>query len=323
MEIKFIEVISLFKQLFLTAAIIVIAGCTSLAAQELVTPTLNSASDTIPYVNTNGPTQTWLQRDNLTGDWGGARSWLKENGINLILKFTQFYQGLTKGEGNPDFEYGGKADIMLNADLSKLGLWNGLSLTVHAEYNFGNSVNGESGTMVPVNTALFFPGISGANAYDLSSVYLTQKFGSSVSLLFGKINMVDLFAGKPFMGGAGINAFWNCTFAAPPSGTVPPYLFGALLTIRTQSVKYGFWIYDPTSKIGKSGLKEPFPEGVTFRGSVDFTVTIAGRNGHQGFVALYSTQPGTDLEGVGDLILPQTPREHSASKISVIILIIL
>lgn len=297
--------ISLYKWLVLTAAVVACCGWTSLTAQERVAPALNKDGDTISNVNPKQP--TWLERDNLTGDWGGARTWLKANGIILKPRLTQFYQGLTKGEGNLVFEYGAKADLLLNADLNKLGLWKGISLTIHAEYNFGKSVNGQSGTLVPVNTALFFPGISGPNVFDVSSVYVIQNFGSSVTLLLGKINMVDLFASKPFMGGAGIDAFWNCTFAAPPSGTVPPYLFGALLTLRTKTVKYGFWIYDPTSMIGKSGLEEPFSDGVTFRGSVDFPVTIGGLRGHQGFVALYSTQPGTDLKDLGDLILPPEP----------------
>jgi porin len=306
LEIKFIKLIGRIRRLLLATSIIVVANCTSLYAQEFI-PTLITGGDTIPNVNTDAPIQNWLQRDNLTGNWGGARTWLKENGITIKIRFTQFYQGLTKGQGNLGFEYGAKTDLLLNVDLNKLGLWRGLSLNVHAEYNFGNSVNGQSGTMIPVNTALFFPGLSGPNAYDLTSVYLVQKMGSSVFLTLGKIDMIDLFSNKLFLGGAGINAFWNCTFAAPPSGTVPPYLFGALLAVKTETANFGFWIYDPTNQVSKSGFEEPFSDGVTFRGSVDFPVTIAGLAGHHGFVALYSTQPGTDLENPGDIILPKTP----------------
>ena len=89
---------------------------------------------------------------------------------------------------------------MLNADLGKLGLWNGFSLTVHAEYNFGQSVNGRGGTIAPVNTALYFPGIKGADRADLSSVYFGQRFGDSVSLLFGKINIIDIAASQALRG---------------------------------------------------------------------------------------------------------------------------
>ena len=114
---------------------------------------------------------SWVERDTLTGDWAGRRTWLKEHGITLAPRLTQFYQGLAAGDGDRDFKYGGKADLMLNADLSKLRFWNGFSVTVHGEYNFGQSINGVGGVVSPPNTALLFPGLKGADAFDLSSVY--------------------------------------------------------------------------------------------------------------------------------------------------------
>jgi len=251
----------------------------------------------------------WLERDTLTGDWGGARTWLKEHGITLKPRLTQFNQGLTSGDDTHNFEYGGKADLLLNADLSKLGLWNGLSFTIHAEYNYGHSVNGRGGTIALVNTALYFPGIQGADRSDLSSVYLGQTFGDSVSLLFGKINIIDLAGARPFAGGAGIDSFWNIVFAAPPSGTVPPYLFGALLSWRTEPATFGLWVYDPDDMTNKSPLDKPFANGVTFRGTVEFPVTIAGRSGHQGLVALYSTKDGTEKDDPRDTLIPLWPKK--------------
>jgi porin len=251
---------------------------------------------------------SWLEGDTLTGDWAGRRTSLKEEyGITLAPRLTQFYQGLSAGDGDHDFEYGGKADLMLNADLGKLGFWKGLSLTVHTEYNYGESINGSGGTLVPPNTALVFPGMEGSDAFDLSSVYFMQHFSKSVSLLVGKINMMDLAAVKPFMGGAGIDSFWNLTFAAPPTGLVPPYLFGALMSVRTEPANFGLWVYDPNSVINKTGFEDPFDNGVSIRGSVDFPVTIAGLSGHQGFVALYSTESNADLSDIGDTFLPPFP----------------
>jgi porin len=250
---------------------------------------------------------SWVERDTLTGDWAGRRLWLKEHGITLAPRLTQFYQGLAAGDGDRDFEYGAKADLMLNADLSKLGFWKGFALTVHGEYNFGESINGAGGAVYPPNTALLFPGLEGADAFDLSSVYFQQQFSDSVSLTFGKINMIDLAAMKPFNGGAGIDKFWNLGFVAPPTGVVPPYLFGALMSVRTEPATFGLWVYDPTSVINKTGFEEPFAAGVTIRGSVDFPVTIGGLSGRQGFVAIYSTESGTDLQDIGDSFLPPFP----------------
>ena len=63
-------------------------------------------------------------------------------------------------------------------------------------------------------------------------------------------------------------------------------------------------VFDPVSAVNRSGLEAPFSDGVTFRASVAIPVTIAGRSGNQGFNVAYSTQPGTDLAGVGDVIYP-------------------
>jgi len=248
------------------------------------------------------------ERSRLTGDWGGGRPWLTEHGITLNPRLTLFYQGMTSGYGDDhSFEFGGKADLLLDANLSKLGLWNGLSLNVHAEYNFGESVNQRGGTIMPVNTALMFPGMEGADAFDFSSVTLTQKFGDSVSLLAGKISIIDYCVPKPFMGGGGIDSFWNIVFAAPPSGTVPAYFFGAILSVRTEAATYGLWVYDPNSSVNKPGLKEAFADGVTIRGSVSFPVTITGHTGHQGLAVSYSTKDGNDLSTLDGSNIPDPP----------------
>ena len=279
----------LIEVLLAAALMTFAAGFNALAAQE------------------ETPPPGWLERDTLTEDWGGYRTWLKGHGITLKPRLTQYYQGMTSGDGDHDFEYGGKADLLLNTDLGKLGFWHGFSMTVHGEYNFGDSVNGRGGAIAPVNTGLYFPGIEGADRFDLSSVYLGQSFGDPVSLVIGKINIVDIAASRPFAGGAGVDSFWNIVFTAPPSGTVPPYLFGALLSWRTEPATFGFWVYDPNDVSNKTGFEHPFDDGITFRGSVEFPVTIAGRRGHQGFVALYSTKDGTDLASLDDLLLPQWP----------------
>jgi hypothetical protein len=59
-------------------------------------------------------------------------------------------------------------------------------LNIHAEYNFEEYVNLRGGTIIPVNTALAFPGIDSANAFDFSSVTLKQAFGNSITITVGK-----------------------------------------------------------------------------------------------------------------------------------------
>jgi porin len=134
-----------------------------------------------------------------------------------------------------------------------------------------------------------------------------QHLSKSSTVLFGKINMMDVAARTPFKGGAGIDSFWNLTFVAPPSGLVPPYLFGALLSVRTEPATFGLWIYDPSSVVNETSFDDRFADGITIRGSVDFPVTFRDLTGRQGFVALYSTESGNDLSDIGDSGLPPFP----------------
>ena len=189
---------------------------TSAAAQE-AGPATSSPKVTVPIEDLRAP-------DTVSGD---ARTQFSDMGLMFKAKITQFYQGQTAGDGDPGFNYGGKADLMMRADLSKLGFWDGLSLTVKGELNFGQNLNASGGVLIPINTALYLPGEGGADYSDISSFFFTQQFGKNVSLTFGKINMIDAAAPKPYMGDSGINGFWNITFVAPPSSVVPPYLFGA------------------------------------------------------------------------------------------------
>jgi porin len=296
----------IIAMLLAVAALTLAPVSTAWSGSEQAASITTRGAETTPAGTALAP-PGWLERDTLTGDWGGGRTWLKEQGLTLKPRLTQFYQGLTSGDGDHGFQYGGKADLLLEANLRKLGLWKGLSLNAHVEYNFGESVNQRGGTIMPVNTALMFPGMKGADAFDFSSVTLTQTFGDSVSLLAGKISIIDYCVPKPFMGGGGIDSFWNIVFAAPPSGTVPAYFLGSILSVRTEAATYGLWVYDPNSSVNKSALEDAFADGVTIRGSVSFPVTIAGRTGHQGLAASTSTKDGTDLSTLDGSNIPDPP----------------
>ena len=80
--------------------------------------------------------------------------------------------------------------------------------------------------------------------------------------------------------------------------------------MRTEPATFGLWVYDPNDMTNKSGFEDPFADGVTFRGTVEFPVTIAGLSGHQGFVALYSTKNGNDLGRLDDLLIPPWPNNR-------------
>src|SRR5690606_10261554 len=63
--------------------------------------------------------------DRLTGDWGGLRTALAERGVSVDLASTHYDQGLLSGAGDKSFEYGGRVDLLVDFDTSRLHLWRG------------------------------------------------------------------------------------------------------------------------------------------------------------------------------------------------------
>jgi len=103
----------------------------------------------VPFVDYNG--NLWT-RPALTGDWGGLRTDLIEKGIRVDIDLIQTYQGVLEGGTRRHWKYGGSLDIGLDLDTGKAGLWPDGFLHMRAETQFGESINGDTGSLMGVNT---------------------------------------------------------------------------------------------------------------------------------------------------------------------------
>jgi porin len=247
----------------------------------------------VPLASPSGP-------ETLTGDWFGQGPALRNAGFDFRLEWSQFYQGMTRGEGDKTWQYGGKIDALARVDLAKLGFWEGLSVTAQYNFNYGHSVNGVGGTIGQVNTALAFPGIEGADRSDIMALYVTQRFGDLVSVSLGKLNMLEIVRARPLQGGIGTDTFWNVNLG-PITGVTPPTLNGAQIIIRTEPVSYVLMIYDPLDATNRPLFSDLFHNGVTFNGSATLRTSIAGLTGYYGIKGIYSTRRGTDFS---EIIVP-------------------
>jgi len=239
-------------------------------------------------------------RSTLTGDWDGLRTQLNARGVSFGIELTQFWSGMTSGEGSKSWQYGGKGDFYLKIDGTKAGLWDGLSIAVRAEQNYGRNLLGAGGTLLPNNAGLAFPSPHGSDL----GLEITQKFSDEVALKFGKLNMIDAAKATPIKGGGGVDTFMNQSLAAPVTGLMPPQVLGAILGVNTTPVSFALAIYDPISATQRTGLENPFSEGVSFRGSATLTAKPFGLQGFYGVRAIYSTTSGVDLRSIPDLLLP-------------------
>lgn len=233
----------------------------------------------------------------LTGDWGGARSSLKDSGISFDIRHTSFYQGLVSGTGSQKFEYGGKLDAFINLDSTAMGLWDGGGFRSHLEYRHGEAPANLGGAIFAVNTALYWP-VDEPEELVATSLYFTQTVGDRGSLALGKFNPVDLLAADPFYGGWGIDRFMNLILAAPPSGLIPVVFMGAVGSIRTESVNWTLMVFDPNDRTDDYFPGDLFEDGVTFSLSAAHSTELAGRRTSFAATALYSTAEGTDYSSL-------------------------
>ena len=163
-------------------------------------------------------------RAKLTGDWWGYRSGVAQSGLNVDVRATQFYQGVTNGGANETFRYGGKADYFLTysgqqAGLSGLG--EGLIVQLHAETRFGQDINRDAVTLAPSDANMLYPNENQVTA--ITGLTITQALSEEWAVQIGKFNAFDMFQQLYPQSGRGLDGFMNASMVFPLSigRTVP------------------------------------------------------------------------------------------------------
>lgn len=237
-------------------------------------------------------------RSTLTNDWFGQGAAMRAAGVDMQLEWRQYIQGMTRGSGDVDPAYGSQFSLKTHLDLSKMGFWDGFSLSAQALAKTGRGVNNSGDTLLPVNAGLFFPGRSGADRYDLASLFVTQQFGDTVSASFGKFYTVELARGTPIRGGVGSDRFWHMQFSAPLTGLIPAQINGAVVSVATQPVSYTLMVFDPVDATNKPLFEDLFDAGVNVVGTATYATKLGGHDGFYSLNAMYSTKEGADLSGL-------------------------
>ncbi|HSA61514.1 MAG TPA: carbohydrate porin, partial [Nitrospiraceae bacterium] len=170
-------------------------------------------------------------RSTLTGDWGGVRNDLAAKGVTADLSLTQIYQGIVGGGKDENWKYGGRGNLTVNVDTQKLGLWPGGFLTVEVEGNFNQSVNGQTGALMPVNSNQLYPTPTGENL-NVPQVSFMQFFSPYAGVVLGKLDTTSGDANE-FAHGKGDTQFLNLALNINPVTvvTVPYSTLGAGLII--------------------------------------------------------------------------------------------
>ena len=202
-----------------------------------------------------------FSRSALSGDWGGARTAMANNGMQFTIGINQYYQGIMSGGLDERWEYNGSTDYRLRFDSAKASLWPGGFLEAHGETYWGDSVNSFTGALLPVNMDASLNLPAGNGTY-LSHVVLTQFLSERFAVTMGKI---DTSTGdtNAFAHGVGDRGFMNAgfllnpvTYLTSPYSTLGGgffYLFGA-----KKQHQFIAMAYDGDGQIDRTGFDTLF-----------------------------------------------------------------
>jgi porin len=228
------------------------------------------------------PDDIWT-RQKLFGDLYGLRSDLAEHGISLDFRLSQYYQGVTSGGVNTNGAYGGKLDYLLNVDGGKLGLWEGLSMFMHAETQFGNSITADAGAFAFPNTNMLYP-LPDYRGTAITGLLFEQALSKNFALVAGKINAIDLWTMVyPHIGG-GYEGFMNTNMLA----SALPWLRwvnlsimggGALTLTDDGQIQGGILAFDTQNSTTTSGFTDLFDDGTAILGLWRFFFDVDGKPG--------------------------------------------
>ena len=146
------------------------------------------------------------EREALTGDWGGARTKLLEQGIQFEADYTADLSfnpsgGIRRGEA-----YSGLLQLGLTLDMEKLVGWTGGELYVGSYF-----IDGQGLTTREIGNLLTISNIEATPAIRLGEVYLKQKlFDDAVEIKIGQLAADGDFATSDTAG-----LFVNSTFGWP------------------------------------------------------------------------------------------------------------
>ena len=258
------------------------------------------------------PETDFWKREQMTGDWDGDRLRYKEEGLEIELSLTQFYQGVASGGIRRGSEYNGVFKINFKLDLGKMSpRWKWWSAQVQSETRFGGPLLSGAGTINPVNTAAIIPGANGS-VVSVTAANLTRLIpidlakGNLYVVGFGRYNLLDL-VDEQFFGGSGLEKFFNIAQNGPLTAArqVPLITNGATFAyVKGGEPRFTLAVLDPNDHSTDAGLDDLFADGVTIAPTILFPAKYFGKTAKHSFGGAITTKAYTPFDAIRQIVIP-------------------
>jgi porin len=237
----------------------------------------------IPYTDYRGDLWT---RPALTGDWGGERQRLMDNGLRFDAYASFTLQGVAAGGIDNQLGTSSGLELTLQLDTGKAHLWPGGILKITGQGRFGPSANTSTGALMPVNTEALYP-FPNRDTFLLPELNYTQFLAPWIGLTLGKYSPreANVFAHDE------TEQFLNTAFTFNPaaSTTIPLSCLGAgLILLPTPDITILTLALDSEGTAETSGFDTVFRRGTTIMQNFELKVSPWGLSGHQRITWTYS-----------------------------------
>ncbi len=219
--------------------------------------------------------------DRLTGDWGGTRSQLADNGVDVFAYFNAIIASNVSGGIRSETNYAGDTFAGVTFDLAKLVGWDDTTLTITGINRHGSDITPSVGSQYSVMQLV------GGQTTFLYNVALEKLYrDGDLSVKFGRMTATDDFVGSPLYSYSLNNAVNGQIRAVLFDGVMTSYPFavwGGRVKARvsdTGTLQVGlFQLSDDMWDPSKRGLDLSIAsdDGVSLFTQYDWTPEIAGR----------------------------------------------
>jgi porin len=165
--------------------------------------------------------QSFWQREKLTGDWGGARTALKNKGVDIAINYIGETLSVLSGGINRATSYEGRLEFTVDTDLDKLIGWSGASthVTVFNIHNSGRNAADNVGSIADPSNIDALP------TTRLFTAWFQQNFANNtISIRLGQLAGDDEFLTSETAAGLINGTFgWAGILAANMTNGGPAY----------------------------------------------------------------------------------------------------
>ena len=161
----------------------------------------------------------WFHGDHLTGEWGGARTWLAAHGLTFDIFYApEIFVNVSSRPAGVSLT--GHLDATATLDVEQLGLWSGGKFVINAQNNHGPGINEFVGSVTEISN------IEAKPYTQIGEFFYEQSILGKVRFRLGKQDANREF-GTPRFGGN----FINNNFGMLPSSPLPSYPTNGLAAV--------------------------------------------------------------------------------------------